>query len=145
VPLCGHDPLTCNNICGCCCTKGVVIAPNKVLKKGTILARRDDGFYDVYDPAAPPAGTPDEPSAGTNKPRGVLKYDWTTDEQSNLVASCPTCPSGCTRREVEMYTCGEFKIEEMSASASDILAMESSGRGVVISGTAACPGVFKLY
>ena len=145
VPLCAHDPLQCNNICGCCCTKGVVIAPSKVLSKGTLLARRDDGFYDVFDPDAPPSGTPDEPNAGLNKMRGILKYDWTTDENSELVANCPTCPSGCTRRETEMYTCGEFKIEELAASSTDILAAEAQGRGLVLSGVASGPGTFKLY
>lgn len=129
-----HKDLCCyNDCCGCCVTE-ICIEPNRTLPSGTILAMNDDtGRFDAYDPAG---------AKGLNYPRGILRYDVTTDEDGKIWDGSAG-PHGlqCPKMTTCMYYCGTFENKYIPDMLPEAVA---AGFAHLIDGRADGAGLFKI-
>lgn len=104
---CVEELLCATDCCGCCHIR-VMFGPNLDIPAGQILGKKtlDKRFY-PFDPFA---------VDGTQIPRGISKYHYTTDANGDVVNRFfnPLVPnSQCGEKYGNMYVCGIFRTADL--------------------------------
>ena len=126
--------IQCLYSCGCCCTLPVRVVPNRNIIAGTISAQRQsDEFWDAFDPTA---------VDGLQIPRGVFRYDVTTDAKGRIMQFSGPWNTNCGPFVTNSYFCGTFRLSETLGNLTAALSHEGFGR--IIEGFAGGEGSWKL-
>lgn len=129
-----NNEIQCLYSCGPCCTVATKILPDQVLVAGTLMGQRDsDLLWGAFDPNA---------SNGLQIPRGVLRYDITTNECSQIMNYVVAFFAGCQPMYTNVYYEGSFRIEDTHGNLA--AALSHPGFGRLIEGNPGGTGSWKL-